>query len=225
MRGGLRAVLFDLDGTLLDTAPDFATVTNRLLAEHGRPPLPYPRLRSAVSSGSRALVELAFGIDGADPAFATLRARLLELYAAHLLVDTVPFPGMEALLATLGMRGIAWGVVTNKPSWLAEPLLAAAALDPAPAVLVCPDHVSRTKPDPEPLLLACSRIGCTTGEAVYVGDHRRDIEAGRSAGMPTIAVRYGYIDADDSADRWEADHVVDSCAELQRLLLDRFIGE
>lgn len=219
----LRAVLFDLDGTLLDTAPDFATVTNRLLAEHGRAPLPYPRIRSAVSSGSRALVELAFGITEADPTFAPLRARLLELYAAHLLVDTVPFPGMEELLAALGERGISWGVVTNKPSWLAQPLLAAAALDPGPSVLVCPDHVSRTKPDPEPLLLACTRLGCATAEAIYVGDHCRDIEAGRRAGMVTVAVRYGYIDEGDSADHWEADHVVDDCRGLQQLLFGRFI--
>jgi len=220
----LRAVLFDLDGTLLDTAPDFATVTNRLLAEEGRDPLPFATVRAAVSHGSRALVERAFGIDTAHADFARLRARLLELYAANLLVDTVPFPGMTGLLAALGDHALAWGVVTNKPEWLAAPLLERAALKPRHAVLVCPDHVRNTKPDPEPLLLACTQLGCAPAEAVYIGDHYRDIEAGRRAGMPTIAAGWGYLEVGESALDWAADHTADTVDEARRIVFGRYVA-
>lgn len=220
----MRAVLFDLDGTLLDTAPDFATVINRMLSEAGREALPYAEIRGAVSNGSRALVELAFALAEGEPGFAPLRERLLALYEAELAVATQPFPGMDALIATLAARGLAWGVVTNKPAWLAEPLLARMPLTPGPGVLICPEHVRRTKPDPEPLLLACERIGCSPAEAVYVGDHLRDIESGRAAGMRTIAAAYGYLGPGESAEDWGADHVVDSVETLAQLLLGEIAG-
>lgn len=222
-RGRLRAVLFDLDGTLLDTAPDFFTVTNRLLAEEGRVPMAWPKVRAAVSNGSRALVELAFDITDADPAFARLRARLLELYAANLLVDTVLFPGMPELLREIADRGLAWGVVTNKPEWLAEPLMRGIGFDPPHHVLICPEHVRHTKPDPEPLLLACERLGCNASEAVYLGDHLRDIEAGRRAGMPTIAAAWGYIGSGEAASDWQADHEAADVASAHRILLEHFL--
>jgi N-acetyl-D-muramate 6-phosphate phosphatase len=224
-RPRLRAVLFDLDGTLLDTAPDFATVTNRLLAEEGCGPMAGDAVRAAVSGGSRALVERAFGISELHPEFGRLRARLLELYAANLMVDTAPFPGVIGLLAALGERGLIWGVVTNKPEWLAAPLLERAALDPPLRVLVCPEHVTRTKPDPEPLLLACSRLGCEPAEAVYLGDHLRDIEAGRRAGMATIAAGWGYLGPGESVDHWRADHAADSVQGAQRILFEHFLDE
>ena len=217
-RPSLRAVFFDLDGTLLDTAPDFFTVTNRLLAEEGRAAMPWDRLRAAVSSGSRAIVERAFGITEADPHFARLRARLLELYAANLKVDTEPFPGVPALLDALAGHGLGWGVVTNKPEWLAAPLLERCGFEPPCAVLVCPDHVTRTKPDPEPLLLACARIGCRPAEAVYLGDHLRDIESGRRAGMPTIAAGWGYLAPDESMADWQADFEAPDVAAAHRIL-------
>jgi phosphoglycolate phosphatase len=217
-------VLFDLDGTLLDTAPDFAAVINRMLAETGREALPYDRIRGAVSNGSRALVELAFALSEGEPGFAALRERLLALYEADLAVATQPFPGMDALIATLAARGLSWGVVTNKPAWLAEPLLARMPLTPGPGVLICPEHVRRTKPDPEPLLLACDRIGCSPAATVYVGDHLRDIEAGRAAGMRTIAAAYGYLGPGESAGDWGADHVVDSVEALAELLLGEIAG-
>ena len=219
----LRAVLFDLDGTLLDTAPDFVTVVNRLLEEEGRAPMTAERIRAAVSNGSRALVERAFDIDEKHADFPRLRERLLELYAGNLLVDTIPFPGITRLLGVLGEHGLAWGVVTNKPAWLAEPLLQRAALAPPLQVLVCPEHVQRTKPDPEPLTLACARLGCAPAQAVYIGDHRRDIDAGRGAGMRTIAAGWGYLEAGESAHDWQADHTVATVAEAQRLILD-FLG-
>ncbi|MBK8308267.1 MAG: HAD-IA family hydrolase [Gammaproteobacteria bacterium] len=218
----LRSVLFDLDGTLLDTAPDFATVMNLLLAENDCAPMAYDLVRRTVSNGARALVRQAFGIAEDHPRFEALRLRLLELYDGHLLVDTVPFPGIVELLGELGLRGISWGVVTNKPSYLAAPLMERVALRPAPGVLVCPDHVTRTKPDPEPLLLACSRLGCAVEESVYVGDHRRDIEAGRQAGMATIAATYGYLDQGELASDWNADFYADTVAGIQDVLARHF---
>ncbi len=212
------AVLFDLDGTLLDTAPDFARVLNRMLAEHELPALPYHRIRATVSHGARALVQLAFGISDGEPGFDPLRARLLALYEAGLREETVPFEGIRVLLDTLAARGIAWGVVTNKPHYLAAPLMAGMGFEPPAAVLVCPDHVSRTKPDPEPLLLACRQIGCDPAKAIYVGDHARDIEAGRRAGMVTVAAAWGYLAEDESVLAWGADHVVQDVAGLQSLL-------
>jgi len=223
-RPRLRAVLFDLDGTLLDTAPDFVTAVNLLRAEHGREPLPCEPIRHTVSHGARALVRLAFGIGEEDPAFEPLRLRLLALYEAHLLVDTAPFPGIAELLRALAVRGIRWGVVTNKPNYLAEPLLARAGLEPAADVLVCPDHVSRTKPDAEPLLLACARLGCAVTEAVYVGDHARDIQAGRNAGMRTIAATYGYLEPDEAVAQWQADYHADSVPAIAHILFTRFLA-
>lgn len=215
-----QAVLFDLDGTLLDTAPDFAVVLNRMLREHDRAPLPFGQIRATVSHGARALVQLAFGLADGEPGFETLRSRLLELYESGLAVETTPFDGMRELLAGLATRGIAWGVVTNKPHYLAAPLLARMALEPPAAVLVCPDHVSRTKPDPEPLLLACHQLGCEPGRSIYVGDHARDIEAGRRAGMLTIAAAWGYLAEDESVLPWGADFVAADVAALAHLLTD-----
>ncbi|MCG3169605.1 MAG: N-acetylmuramic acid 6-phosphate phosphatase [Pseudomonadales bacterium] len=219
----LSAVLFDLDGTLLDTAPDFVTAVNRLRAEHGLGGMPSPAIRATVSHGARALVRLAFGIADEDRAFEPLRQRLLALYQEHLFAETAPFPGMAALIAALAARGVRWGVVTNKPNYLAEPLLAHSALAPPAAVLVCPDHVTRTKPDPEPLLLACARLGCRATEVIYVGDHARDIEAGRNAGMPTIAATYGYLEPGETVADWGADYEADSVAAIARILFDRFL--
>jgi len=221
--GGLQAVLFDLDGTLLDTAPDFATVTNLLLAQQQRPALPFNAVRQAVSHGARALVRLAFGLDEDDQEFEPLRQRLLALYQQHLDVQTRPFPGIQHLLAQLQHRGIRWGVVTNKPHYLAEPLLRSMALEPGADVLICPDHVLRTKPDPEPLLLACKQLGCAAHQAVYIGDHERDIVAGRSAGMRTIAATYGYLSAEDCVADWRADFQAASVAEISDILCTHFL--
>jgi N-acetyl-D-muramate 6-phosphate phosphatase len=222
-RGALRAVLFDLDGTLLDTAPDFATVVNLLLAENQRPALPFDAVRAAVSHGARALIRLAFGLNEDDQHFEPLRQRLLALYQQHLDQQTRPFPGIEQLLARLQECGVRWGVVTNKPFYLAEPLLRSMALQPAADVLICPDHVQRTKPDPEPLLLACARLGCTVHETVYIGDHERDIAAGRSAGMRTIAASYGYLAPQECVAAWNADFEADSVAEIAAILSSHFL--
>ncbi|WP_250462706.1 HAD-IA family hydrolase [Microbulbifer litoralis] len=219
----MKAVLFDLDGTLFDTAPDFVVVLNQLRQQEQLPPLPDAAVRSVVSNGARALVTLGFGKDEGDPAFEDLRQRLLDLYLAHLAEKTVPFPGIEKLLGHLAANDIAWGLVTNKPEAYTVPLMQAFTHLPAPSAVICPDHVAKRKPDPEAVLLACRRIGCLPREAIYVGDHERDIIAGRDAGMPTIGCRYGYIDEGDDPANWGADHLVDSAGEIWPLLQKHYI--
>ncbi|MDX9874951.1 MAG: HAD-IA family hydrolase [Spongiibacteraceae bacterium] len=213
-----RAVLFDLDGTLIDTAPDFVVVLNRLLERHGQQPLAAERIRQTVSDGAGALVTLGFGVTAEDPRHEPLRQQLLELYGTHLAVESQLFAGMEQLLDALDAARIAWGVVTNKPLLYADPLMRALALDTRCGTLICPDHVQRRKPDPEALLLACERLGASPVHSIYVGDHRRDIEAGQRAGMVTIACTYGYILAHDPCHGWGADYVIDTPNDLFELL-------
>ena len=208
----LKAVLFDLDGTLLDTAPDFVVTLNQLLAEERRPPLPADRIRATVSNGARALVTLGFQLVEADRDFERLRQRLLAIYQGNLAVDTRPFNGIPALLQHCSEHGLAWGVVTNKPDAYTRPLLEALAL--RPGVTICPDHVRQTKPHPEPLLLACEQLGCASAEAIYIGDHQRDIECGRRAGTATIAAAYGYLAEAAEAGQWDADHIAHGAEEL-----------
>ncbi|WP_111640563.1 HAD family hydrolase [Marinimicrobium alkaliphilum] len=217
----IRAVMFDLDGTLLDTAPDFVAVLNRLLDEEGRPAPPPERIRRSVSNGARALVQLGFGVAEADADYERLRARLLAIYADHIAVHTRPFPGIQALLEQLQAAGIPWGIATNKPALYTGLLLDALQLDPAPASVICPDHVKARKPDPESLYLAAQQLGCEPGEIAYVGDHERDIACGRRAGALTIAVGYGYIEDDDDINRWQADHQVEHAEQIWPLLATR----
>ena len=215
----LRAVIFDLDGTLVDTASEFVVVVQALRAEHDLPPLEPARIRASVSNGARALVTLALGTREADRLFEGQRLRLLELYGEVLGSSARPYPGIEDLLAELAARGIGWGVSTNKPRAYAAPLLERLALQPPLGSLVCPDDVSERKPHPESLLRNCRELGCEPQQAIYVGDHQRDIEAGLRAGMFTIAALYGYIEADDDPALWGADASVDCSTQLQGLIL------
>lgn len=221
MSAPLRAVLFDLDGTLLDTAPDFAYVVNTLLQRHGRPQQAYAQLRQSVSDGARGMVMTAFHCRDTDPEFEPLRRELLALYAVHLADNTRLFPGMDDVLAFLEERRLPWGIVTNKPSTYAAPLLRALQLDARCATLVCPDHVQHRKPHPEPLQLACRHIGCGAEHSIYIGDHRRDIEAGRNAGMPTVACAFGYVNADDPCSAWEADYIAQLPGDIIPIIEER----
>jgi phosphoglycolate phosphatase len=218
MSNTLEAVLFDLDGTLLDTAPDFVTTLQLLLARHNKPALDENAIRQTVSHGARALVSLGFGIDETDAGFEDLRQQLLAIYLTKLSEKTALFDGMDRVLAHLEQRQIPWGIVTNKPSLYADKVLADLKLDSRSSVTICPDHVSKAKPDPEPMLLACSQINCNPDNVIYVGDHRRDIEAGRNASMTTIAANYGYIDPNDPAESWNADHTIDHASELLAII-------
>jgi len=208
------ALLLDLDGTLLDTAPDMGGALNRLRAEHGLEALPAGMIRPVVSHGAMRLVALGFP-QATGEEFERLRLRFLELYAAHLAVGTQLFAGFDALLPELESRGIPWGIVTNKPGWLTDPLLAALGLDRRSACTVSGDTVAERKPHPLPLLHASARIGVPPERCVYVGDAERDIQAGRAAGMVTVAAAYGYIGADEDPRRWEPDGVVAAPQELR----------
>ncbi len=216
----LKAVLFDLDGTLVDTADEFIPAVQTLRAEHGLAAMDPDRIRASVSNGARALVKLGLDIDFEAPEFESKRLRLLELYSEVLGTLARPYPGIPPLLDALGERGIGWGVATNKPRAYAEPLMQSLDLQPAMGSLVCPDDVKNRKPHPESLYLNCRDLACAPHEAVYVGDHLRDIEAGRSAGMFTVAAAYGYIEADDDPGGWGADALVNCSTELHDLILN-----
>ena len=217
-------VLFDLDGTLIDTAPDFIRCLNLLRGEFGLAALPAEQIRRSVSNGARAMIEVGFGLLPEHPDYAGRHAAFLDLYEAGVAEETRLFPGMEDVLFDLEQRNIPWGIVTNKPERFTTPLLAALNLASRCATVVCPDHVRVRKPDPEALLLACHQIGADPADGIYVGDHVRDIEAGRNAGMTTVAVRYGYIEEPESVDLWQADLIVDSVTELAKLLQCRPIN-
>lgn len=213
-----EAVLFDLDGTLLDTAPDFVRVVNQQLNLHNMESADPERIRQTVSNGARALINLAFGLDEGDVHFVSRHTELLDLYEQSIADETVFFPGIDLLLKELERRSIPWGVVTNKPSRFTLPLLNKLQLSDRCSVTICPDDVSKRKPDPEPLFLACKKIACSPEKTIYVGDHARDIEAGQRAGMTTIAARYGYIDSPERVLDWNADFIIDHGNELTEWL-------
>ncbi len=226
----IQAVLFDLDGTLIDTAPDFIRIIRLMCAKHNHPAPTEVAIREQVSAGARAMVKLMFGEKFADVADtdATLlayRQEFLDLYEADICVDSQLFEGLDALLIALERRGLPWGIVTNKPRYLAESLLAKLQLDSRCSVLVCPDDVTHTKPDPEPMHLAVSRLNAagfsvTADACIYVGDHIRDIQAGNAAGMTTVIAGFGYVPPEDSdLASWGADKIVATSQELSAYLL------
>jgi N-acetyl-D-muramate 6-phosphate phosphatase len=205
----VRCVLLDLDGTLVDTAPDLAWCLNALRAEQALPPLPFAAIRPHVSNGARALVRVGFTLDEADPRFEALRQRLIEIYQANLARESRVFPGMDGLIDALESRAIPWGVVTNKPAALTLPLLAALGLADRAACIVSGDSTAHSKPHPEPLLHASRLVGVTPDGCLYVGDAQRDIVAGRDAGMMTLVALFGYIEAGDRPEAWSADGLVE----------------
>jgi phosphoglycolate phosphatase len=215
----LQAVIFDLDGTLVDTADEFVVVVQALRAEHGREPLPDQLIRSNVSNGARALTTLALDLQESAAEFEDKRLRLLELYSEVLGTVASLYPGIQELLDAFSERNIRWGIATNKPRAYTEPLLAALDLSPAPGSVVCPDDVTDRKPHPESLYLNCRHLDCSPANSVYIGDHQRDIEAGRRAGMVTIAATYGYIEDHDDPASWGANLQADCSRKLQALLL------
>lgn len=201
----IEAVLFDLDGTLVDTAPDFVRIVNQLRQEQALPPFPYATIRQQVSNGARALITLAFGGEDSNPNFGSDLDTLLGRYEQELAVDSGLFTGLDDALLSLEQKGIPWGIVTNKPSRYTDPLLAGLNLAQRCAVAICPDQVTHRKPHPEPILTACKKIGADPLRTIYVGDHARDIEAGKRAQNYTVAAAWGYLNAGEKAEDWEAD--------------------
>ncbi|AOV17208.1 phosphoglycolate phosphatase [Acidihalobacter aeolianus] len=201
----IRGVLFDLDGTLADTALDMAAALNRLRVENALPPLPFTAVRDHVSHGSTAMIRIGFGDNLPKARFEALRRRFLDIYSAALAAETVLFPGMGNVLETLESRGIAWGIVTNKPGFLTRPLIAALGLTERSACLVSGDDLPQRKPHPATLLHAAQLCDLPPSTCCYLGDAERDITAGKSAGMHTLIASWGYIDAEQRPDTWGAD--------------------
>lgn len=201
----LHGVLFDLDGTLLDTAPDMIGALNALLDEEGLPAVAYDSARGHVSHGSLGLIRFGFGADLPQSRIDTLRQRFLDIYETRLSEGTGLFPGMAEVLGSLDANGIVWGIVTNKPGFLTDPLLQALDLDTRSRCVVSGDTLPQRKPHPAPLLHAAELCGLDSTDCLYVGDAERDIQAGRAAGMRTAIANWGYIDAADCPAAWGAD--------------------
>ena len=218
MNTQFQAVLFDLDGTLIDTADDFVACLNSLLAFKGKSPLPADKIRTVVSDGARAMISLAFDIKEGDEGFDTLKQQFLDLYLENIATHSRLFSSLDEILNWCQRHGIPWGIVTNKPRKYSEPLIKALKLDGHIGTLVCPDDVTNTKPDPEPMFKACQEISVESQKCLYVGDHARDIAAGKNANMKTIAAGYGYVHDQHEALSWQADWTVDTSQELTELL-------
>jgi len=207
-------VLFDLDGTLADTAPDLAYALNQVRREYGEPPLAYMKIRSVVSLGGAAMIKLAFAKSPGDSGYDQIRTRFLDIYLENILRETRLFPGIERVLDTLESEDRNWGIVTNKPGWLTDPLLEKMKLSKRAGCVISGDTLPFSKPHPEPLLHACRLMNCLPAETVYIGDAKRDIEAGKNAGMPTVIAGYGYIEEDTALDSWGANLIINSPIEI-----------
>ncbi|MEE8092734.1 MAG: HAD-IA family hydrolase [Gammaproteobacteria bacterium] len=204
----IRAVLLDLDGTLADTAPDLVAALNELLARHQRPVAPYAIARNEVSNGALGLIRLGFGTTYTADQVEDLRQEFLEIYGNQVAVKSRIFNGLRDILNELSDYGPAWGIVTNKPGAMTTALLEALRLSDAPGCVISGDRLPQRKPHPAPLLLAAQELGVSASHCVYVGDAQGDIEAGRAAGMGTIAVTYGYIRPHQDPYSWGADLVI-----------------
>ncbi|GAP33654.1 phosphoglycolate phosphatase [Piscinibacter sakaiensis] len=210
-------VLFDLDGTLVDSAPDLAGAANDMREARGLPPRPYGALRPVVGSGARGMVGAAFGVAPGEPGFEALRDEFLARYEARMTRLTRVFDAAWPLLDALDARGIPWGIVTNKAERFAAPLAQALGLVPRAAALVAGDTTPHAKPHPAPLLEGARRLGCEPTHCAYVGDDLRDVQAGRAAGMATVAAAWGYLGLGEALEAWGADHRIDAPAELLHL--------
>jgi phosphoglycolate phosphatase len=210
---GIRSVLFDLDGTLADTAPDLAHALNLQRAMRRLPPLELDLIRPHASHGTRGLIKVGFGMGQEHPGFADMREQYLELYEDNLCVHTQLFPGIPILLEELERRGISWGVVTNKPERFTMPLMQALGLSRA-GCIVSGDTYANAKPHPEPLLMAARLLKVAPGECIYVGDARRDVTAAKAAGMRVLVASYGYLGAEDDPASWEVDGIISAPGEI-----------
>jgi len=215
---GAEAILFDLDGTLADTAPDLGAAVNAMRRDRGLELVPIEQLRKVASSGARGLLGVAFGIDPSHTDFPAMRDEFLANYAADLCIETALFPGIAEVLADLDARGIRWGIVTNKAGRLAHPLIEQLGLKPTNGCSVAGDTTPHAKPHPAPLLHAATLLDVAPERIIYVGDDLRDIQAGHAAGMFTVAAAYGYCGNDAPPEQWGADLIIDHAAAISDLL-------
>lgn len=210
----IQAVLFDLDGTLLDTAPDLVYTINRLREEYGLPALSLPAIRPVVSLGSKAMIKLALGIEENHINFNKIREYFLAIYQQHLALSTRFFPNMDKVLVHLEESGIPWGIVTNKLTRHTSALLKALSLDHRPACIICGDSLSTHKPDPAPILHACQLIKQDPKNCLYVGDCATDVIASKAAGTKSLVALYGYIGDDEDPYTWQADGYIHEAIEI-----------
>lgn len=217
----LTTVFFDLDGTLADTAPDLAAALNQLLEQHGKRPLPFEVIRPTVSMGGNAMLKLGFTHDEASRQFQQLRDEFLDIYDKRLHRNSPLFPGMAGVLDGIEEMGLRWGIITNKSTWLTEPLIEELGLTERTGCIVCGDSTPHRKPHPAPMFLACELTDSKPEHSVYVGDARRDMEAGQASGMHTLAAAYGYIEKEDFIDSWGADAIVQSPGEILQWVRER----
>ena len=202
-------MLFDLDGTLADTAPDLARALNRVRATHGLAPMPVEATRSYTSSGARGLLKVGFGLEPGNERYEALKLQFLDFYAAEICVETRLFEGMAELLDRLERDHLPWGVVTNKAERFTLPLLQGLALAERAACIVGGDTTARLKPHPDPLLHAAAALQLHPSACVYVGDDLRDVQAARAAGMPVLAAKYGYLGDGGAIESWQADAIIE----------------
>ncbi len=202
------AVFFDLDGTLVDTAPDLAYALNQVLLEHDSPELPLEIIRPVASDGSPGLIKLAFGITPDDPHYVAIQARFIDLYRHHINRESKLFDGMEHILQSIEKAGSKWGVITNKPAFLTDPLMQALNLQHRASCIVSGDTTANSKPHPEPMLFACKESQVQPENCLYIGDAQRDIEAGNIVNMDTLVAHYGYIKPTDQPDTWQANAMI-----------------
>ncbi len=216
-------LLFDLDGTLLDTAPDFAYAINTVRATLNKPALSVDIIRPSVSHGSEAMVYTGFELKPGDPTYASVVQQCIKIYQEHLATHARPFPGILELLDHLEHHQIAWGIVTNKPAFLSNPLMERLNLSHRAACIVSGDTTPNSKPHPEPLLYACQKMAVPPEHCIYIGDAERDIQAGKAAGMFTIGALFGYIDSIEAALNWKADHYVHHATEIWPYLQKKWL--
>jgi 2-phosphoglycolate phosphatase len=210
----IEAVLFDLDGTLVDTAPDMGGALNNLLIEEDLAPLPLDIIRPYVSQGGLVLTRLGFSDQVPESEIESLRLRFLDHYRAIVADNSVLFDCFEQILGKLESQRIPWGIVTNKPEWLTTPLLEKMELDKRAAVVICGDTLEHRKPHPLPLIVAAQTIGIACENCVYIGDDQRDVDAGRAANMKTLIAAWGYIEADTNLAEWQAEDVIERPLDL-----------
>lgn len=210
----IRAVLFDLDGTLADTAPDLGHALNRQRAARGLTALPIELIRIEASAGARGLLGLGFNIGPGDPGYEAMRNEFLDFYAERLCHETSLFPGITDLLDQLDVRGVPWGIVTNKPARFTQPLMRELGLSRRAACIVSGGDTVHSKPHPEPLLTASSAMAVAPGECIYLGDDIRDVQASLAAGMEPVIARYGYLGNVSRPESWGARYLIDRPQEL-----------
>lgn len=202
------AVFFDLDGTLVDTAPDLAYALNQVLLEYNKSPLPLETIRPVASDGSPGLIKLAFGISPDDPEYTSIQTRFIELYRLHINSESKLFDGMETVLQSIETSGIKWGVITNKPAFLTDPLMQALNLSQRASCIVSGDTTANSKPHPDPMIFACNTSSVRPENCLYIGDAQRDIEAGNIVNMDTLVAHYGYLKQTDKPETWQAKAMV-----------------